>query len=129
VFAYTDKGTFAVGNLAAGAPTVGRNVLFWGDTWSQSNPMSGGSAPNSMKGFVTGTSPPACGASWTSGPGDTGLEPATVPSYTAVIVTSHVAKSGAKISGDTVHVVVVRTTAYGPVPTKPGKGSIVGVVC
>jgi len=52
-----------------------------------------------------------------------------VPSYTAVIVTSHVAKSGAKISGDTVHVVVVRTTAYGPVPTKPGKGSIVGVVC
>jgi hypothetical protein len=82
-----------------------------------------------MKGFVTGTSAPACGASWTSGAGDTGLEPATVPSYTAVIVTSHVAKSGAKISGDTVHVVVVRTTAYAPVPTKPGKGSIVGVVC
>jgi hypothetical protein len=24
---------------------------------------------------------------------------------------------------------VVRTTAYAPVPTKPGKGSIVGVVC
>ena len=107
VFAYTARGSFAIGDLAAGAPTVGRNVLFWGDTWSSSNAMSGGSAPNSMKGFVTSTSAPACGVSWTTGPGDTGLEPTTVPSYMAVIVTSRVAKSGSKISGNTVHVVVV----------------------
>ena len=129
VFAYTSKGTFAIGNVAAGAPTVGRSVLFWGDTWSSSNAMSGGSAPKSMKGFVTRTSAPACGASWTSDPGDTGLEPATVPTYMAVIVTSRVAKSGSKISGNTVHIVVVHTSAYGPTPTKPGRGTIVGVVC
>ena len=48
----------------------------------------------------------------------------------AVIVSSSVTKVGRSISGNDVHVVVVKTNpGYGPQPGKPGTGTIVGVLC
>jgi hypothetical protein len=48
----------------------------------------------------------------------------------AVIVSSHITKRGPVISGDIVHIVLVRTNAgYGPNPGHPGTGTIVGQLC
>jgi hypothetical protein len=44
----------------------------------------------------------------------------------AVIVSSHITKRGPVISGDIVHIVLVRTNpGYGPNPGHPGTGTIV----
>ena len=47
-------------------------VQFWGSDWASQNVLSGGSAPNSFKGFasIISTNPPACGDNWTSTPGN-----------------------------------------------------------
>jgi hypothetical protein len=48
----------------------------------------------------------------------------------AVIVPGTVTKSGSTISGDSVHIVIVKTNAgYGPEPGTPGNGTIVGQLC
>jgi hypothetical protein len=47
-----------------------------------------------------------------------------------VIVTSHAAKSGSRISGNTVHIVVVRVDpGYQPNPGHAGTGTVVIQVC
>jgi hypothetical protein len=47
-----------------------------------------------------------------------------------VIVTSSYSKSGSTISGDTVHIVVVKTDAgYQPNPGHPGTGTVVQQAC
>lgn len=62
-----------------------------------------------FKGYITSQHTPACGAMWTTSPGNSGHPPATVPSYIAVTVTSHVTQDGETITGDTTHVVIVKT--------------------
>ena len=48
----------------------------------------------------------------------------------AVIVASHVTKSGATISGNIVHIVIVHTNSgYSSNPGHVGTGTIVSVVC
>ncbi len=48
----------------------------------------------------------------------------------AVIVISSAAKSGAAISGNTVHIVVVKTgSGYAPDPGHAGTGTVVYQVC
>lgn len=70
------------------------------------------------------------GEQWTSAPGGSSNPAATVPQYMEVIATGQVSKQGATISGDTPHVVVVKTNpGYGPDPSQPGTGTVVAQVC
>ena len=49
-----------------------------------------------------------------------------LPDYMGVIVTSSASKSGQQVSGNTVHVVVVRTDpGYSADPAVPGTGTVV----
>jgi hypothetical protein len=48
----------------------------------------------------------------------------------AVIVTSSAAKSGSAISGNTAHIVIVKTNpGYAPDPGHAGTGTVVSQVC
>jgi hypothetical protein len=129
VFAFLDHGTFAVGN---GNAAIGTAVTFWGAEWAGVNTLSGGPAPASFKGFAgqTTTSPPSCGTSYTARPGNSGNPPTSVPSFMAVAVSSKLKKSGSTITGDIIHIVIVRTDAgYGPNPGHKGTGTIVAQFC
>jgi hypothetical protein len=132
VFAYTAGGSFAVGDQTVGpiSGAAGKSVYFWGSMWAGKNSLSGGAPPSAFKGFADSLAGPACGVDWITSPGDSGLPPAAVPSYLAVIVSSSVTKVGTSISGNDVHVVIVKTNpGYGPQPGTPGTGTIVGVLC
>lgn len=130
VFAYTSGGTFVVGDVTAGAPTLGTAVQFWGAEWAKHNQLSGGPAPSSFKRFEDSSATPSCPLKWTSDPGNSSHPPASVPSYTAVIISSAIGQSGSNISGNTTHVVILATNAgYGPDPGHAGTGTIVGVLC
>jgi len=107
-------------------------LTWWGAQWSKQNALSHGAAPAAFKGFIASvsTTPPGCGATWTTGPGNSPPAPSSVPTYMAVIVTGTVTKSGSTIRGDSVHIVIVKTNAgYGPEPGKPGTGTVVGELC
>ena len=128
VFAFAEGGSFVVGDRATIG--VGPPVLFWGAKWEQNNPMSGGSGPNSFKGFEESAAMPVCGVGWTAHPGNSTPPPATVPSYMAVIVSRSVSKSGSNISGDDVHIVIVKVNpGYGPQPGTPGTGTVEARLC
>ena len=45
------------------------------------------------------------------------------------LVTSKVTKSGSNIFGTVTHLVVVKTSSYGPSPGAGGKGTVVAVIC
>lgn len=83
-------GQFVIGDLVSLAG--GSTVNFWGSQWSRNNPMSGGSGPNSFKGFENSSALPQCGDTWTTRPGNSSNPPATVPGNMAVIVSSYVQK-------------------------------------
>jgi hypothetical protein len=128
VFAFpAGGGDFVVGDRSATGP-----VTFWGAQWAKVNSLSGGAAPASFKGFADSSTPvaPACGGTWTTGPGNSAGPPSAIPSFMAVIVSSATSKAGPVISGNEVHVVVVRTDpGYAPDPGHGGTGTVVGVVC
>jgi hypothetical protein len=129
VFAYTTAGAFVIGDKNYSNVT-GNPVTFWSAQWSQANQLSGGPAPDAFKGFEDGVNPPACDQTWTTTPGNSAGLPATVPAYTAVVVSSTVTKSGRTISGDGFDVVVVRTDpGYGPDPGHAGTGTVVATIC
>ncbi len=58
-------------------------VEFWGSDWARQNVLSGGSAPNSFKGFASTitANPPACGDNWTSTPGNSSDAPGTLTAF------------------------------------------------
>lgn len=127
LFSFLASGSFVIGN---GNSAVGSTVTFWGAQWSSANTLTGGPAPASFKGFATNTSePPANGNTWTCTAGNSSEPPAgPLPVFMAVVVADSVTKSGPTISGDTVHIVVVRVNpGYAPNPGHPGTGTVVAV--
>lgn len=123
------SGAFAIGDQSA---SLGSSVNFWGARWADGNSLSGGSAPNSFKGFAEslGVTPPTCGSTWSTDTGNSSGPPATVPSYVAVLVTSSVAQSGSVVSGTVSEVVVVSTNpGYLNDPGNPGTGTVVAILC
>jgi DNA/RNA endonuclease G (NUC1) len=121
-------GVFVIGDNVG--LTNGATVYFWGSQWSQNNPISGGSAPNSFKGFENSSAQPACGGSWATSSGGSSNPPPTIPQYMAVIVSSSINKNGSVISGDIKKIVIVQTNpGYGPSPGHPGTGQIVAILC
>ncbi len=130
-FAYTQGGSFVVGDGSVGpiGSSIGKSVSFWGAQWSGSNALSGGVAPAAFKGFANDPTLPRVGVSWSSEPGNSDPPPATVPSFTAMIVSSSIVKSGKVIRGDDVHIVIVQTApGYAPNPGHPGTGTIAAVL-
>jgi CSLREA domain-containing protein len=128
VYGLATGGAFVVGDKSATG-----SVFFWGAQWAQwakNNSLSGGTAPSSFKGFVDGATLPACGFNWTTDPGSSSHPPATIPAYMAVIVSSSITQSGSLVSGNAVHVVIVKTKpGYAPDPGHPGTGTVVAVIC
>jgi uncharacterized repeat protein (TIGR01451 family) len=120
------NGAFVVGDNSATG-----NVYFWGSQWASLNNLSSGAAPSSFKGFAKQPGSPSCGASWSTDPGNSAPPPAgPLPSYIAVIVTSKSTKSGSQISGNIVHIVIVKVNAgYTTDPGHPGTGTVVATVC
>jgi len=129
VFGTSMGGNFVIGDQDS---TVGTPVTFWGAQWAKINGLSGGPAPRSFKGFEDSPgSVAACGINWTTDPGNSTPPPdGPLPSFMAVIVSSSVSMSGSTISGDTMHVVVVRTNpGYDSNPGHRGTGTVVASVC
>jgi hypothetical protein len=129
VFAFAPGGgSFVIGdeNSATGTP-----VTFWGAKWWKNNSLSGGSAPPSFKGFAEEPTTPSCGTGWGADPGNSTPPPnGPLPADMGVIVSSKVTKSGSQISGDTVHIVVVKTNpGYKPNPGHAGTGTVEAQVC
>lgn len=119
------------GTFVAGDKSASGTITFWGAQWSKLNALGGGPAPSAFKGFAVSSSTPACGATWSTDPGNSSPPPAgPLPAYMAVIVTSKATKHGSQISGDTVAVVIVRTNAgYRGDPGHAGTGTVVATLC
>jgi hypothetical protein len=128
IFRTATGGNFVIGDKSAG---IGKSVNFWGPKWWSMNSLSGGSGPASFKGFEDSPATAGCGTNWTTDPGNSTPPPAgPLPAYMAVIVSSKVSKSGPTISGNTVHVVVVKTNAgYAPSVGHAGTGTVVATIC
>ena len=126
LFAFLAQGSMIIGDLDAPS---GTSVQFWGATWSTVNSLSGGSAPDSFKGFAD-NSLQSCGGSWSTRPGNSSKPPATLPSYMGVIASSAAVQSGSTISGTGPIIVVVKTNpGYSANPGHPGTGTVVAVYC
>jgi hypothetical protein len=102
-----------------------------GRRWWKLNSLSGGAAPSAFKGYALNPAAPGCGVNWSTDPGNSAPPPAgPLPAYMAVIVTSSTSKSGSQISGNTTHVVIVRTNpGYDPNAGHAGTGTVVATVC
>jgi hypothetical protein len=123
-------GSFVIGDNGTHSWSV-NTVTFWGAQWAKDNSLSGGKAPNSFKGFAENPTTPTCGAVWSADPGNSTPPPAgPLPDFMAVIVTSSADQSGSTISGNIVHIVIVKTNpGYEPNPGHAGTGTVVAVVC
>ncbi|HYM62590.1 MAG TPA: carboxypeptidase regulatory-like domain-containing protein [Thermoanaerobaculia bacterium] len=130
VYAFaTANGSFVIGD---GNAAIGTQATFWGAQWSRLNTLSGGAAPDSFKGFANraSTTPPSCGGTWTTDPGNSSNPPDTVPAYLGVFVSSTITKSGSTISGNIQKMVVVKTNpGYAPNPGHAGTGTVLAVIC
>jgi hypothetical protein len=129
---FASGGAFVVGDVTVGpvATSTGKAVNFWGAQWAKNNTLSAGGQPSSFKGFEGQPAVPACGGTWTTDPGGSNSTPPTIPTYMLVVVASSAVTNGSAVSGDVVHIVVVRTDpGYGPQPSQPGTGTIVAVFC
>jgi uncharacterized repeat protein (TIGR01451 family) len=128
VYAVSAGGNFVIGDLNA---AVGTNVTFWGAQWWKLNSLSGGAAPAAFKGFEDTPAAPGCGTNWTTDPGNSTPPPAgPLPAYMAVLVSSSISKSGSTISGNTPHIVIVKTNAgYDANPGHAGTGTVFAQVC
>ena len=128
-------GTFLDGSfvIADRSAVLNGHVEFWGAQWAKHNHPSLGAAPNAFKGYAddTTTTPPACGDTWTARPGNSSKPPAgPLPTDMVVIVSSKVTQKGSTISGNILHLVVVKVNpGYAPNPGHAGTGKVEGVVC
>jgi hypothetical protein len=121
-------GSFVIGDKNG---AIGAHVLFWGAQWWKQNSLSGGTAPASFKGFALRPSQPSCGTNWSTDPGNSAPPPnGPLPPDMGVIVSSKITQSGAQISGNAQHIVVVKTDrGYQPNPGHPGTGTVEAQVC
>jgi len=120
-------GAFVISDLK---DVSGGQVYWWGAQWWKKDLLSTGLAPAAFKGFEKSNLSPWCGQTWTTRPGNSPPPPRTVSTSMLVIVSSHITKKGAVISGDIVHIVQVTTRpGYGPNPGHPGTGTIVTQLC
>ena len=128
VFQWTDGGNFVIGS---GNAAIAGTATFWGSQWSTANTVGAGAAPDSFKGFSNAPAgPTTCGATWDSSGGNSPPPPSGLPSYTAMLVTDSVTKSGPTITGTKPSIVVVRTNpGYGPSPGKAGTAEVLAVLC
>ncbi|MEO6795571.1 MAG: Ig-like domain repeat protein [Candidatus Dormibacter sp.] len=127
VFDVLPSGAFVVSTEAVAA---GHLVTFWSSQWAGLNPLRGGAAPSSFKGFASATTGSDCSASWSSRPGNSATPPSSLPAYMAVIVAGTASKSHSTVTGNTTLIVIVKTDAgYAADPGHSGTGTIVGVVC
>lgn len=123
-------GAFVIADTSA---VLNGHVEFWGAQWAKNNHPSGGAAPNAFKGFAntTTTTPPTCGDTWTARAGNSSKPPARpLPTDMVIIVASKVTQKGSTISGNILHLVVVKVNqGYAPNPGHAGTGKVEGVVC
>ena len=127
VGSFPSNGAFVIGDRSA---VLGSHVTFWGARWASQNALSGGRAPSAFKGFEGGSQPTACTGHFSAEPGGSGDPPRTIPNLMMVLVTSHVSRSEEELTGDVVHIVVVKTDpGYAPEPGFPGTGTVVGQIC
>jgi PKD domain-containing protein len=129
IFAFAPGGgSFVIGDNNRANGTA---VTYWGAQWSKQNSLSGGGAPASFKGFAKSPDTPACGTGWSTDPGNSAPPPAgPLPAFMGVIATSSAGQSGSQISGDTPHIVVVKTNAgYSTNPGHAGTGTVVAQAC
>ena len=128
VFCVVADGNFVIGDKNA---AVGTAVTFWGAQWWKLNTLSGGPAPAAFKGFENEPAAATCGTYWSTDPGNSPPPPpGPLPAYMAVLVASSISKSGPTISGNTPHVVVVKTNpGFAPDPGHSGTGTVVGQIC
>ena len=128
IFGLPAGGSFVIGD---GGQAIGHSVTFWGAQWSKANELTAGDAPAAFKGFVETSAAVGCGASWSTAPGNSASPPGgPLPSYMAVVVSSSIRKSGAAISGDTVHMVVVKTDPGAAAGSgRAGTGTVVAEIC
>ncbi len=133
VFAFPSRGAFDLGDLSVAGAGPFTTLTWWSSQWWLKNSLSGGQAPPAFKGFaasVTPSSPPACGGSWTTKPGNSPPPVGNVPSLMGVLVSSTVTSSGSTISGNIPKIVVIRTDpGYGMSPGHEGTGTIVATYC
>ena len=126
LFAYPTGGNFVIGNNST-AP--GAHVNFWGAQWAKNNRITG-TPPDAFKGFEDNPAIPVCGGTWASRPGNSSNPPIAIPTYMAVIVSTHVDQNGSTITGDVQHVVIVATdSGYAGDPGHDGTGTIVATLC
>jgi hypothetical protein len=136
VFAFgTSSGaTFVIGDMTAPplAPPL-NHVTWWSSQWAKLNPMTGGPAPASMKGFAGFEDMPVipqCSGTYSTDTGNSSPPPQTVPDYMGVIVSSHITQNGSVITGDIKEIVIVKNDpGYGPSPGQAGTGTVVAIVC
>jgi len=128
VYGFSSGGNFVIGDQNS---ATGTSVTFWGAQWWKLNSLSGGTAPAAFKGFEDTPAAVRCGVNWSADPGNSTPPPTgPLPPYMAVIVSSSVGKAGPRISGDTVHMVVVKTDpGYAPNPGHAGTGTVVAQIC
>jgi len=128
-FATSSGATFVIGDLTA---TPFNHVTWWSSQWAALNPMSGGPAPASMKGFAGFEDFPAvptCNGSYTTDTGNATPPPQTVPTYMGVIVSSKITQNGSVITGNIVAIVIVKNDpGYAPSPGHTGTGTIVAII-
>ena len=128
VFTWTPGGNFVIGD---GSDTVGATATFWADDWNLKNIVSGGQAPSAFKGFAN--NPPGkttCGGTWSTSGGNSPPPPGAMPTYTAMLSTDRVTKSGKIIIGTKPSIVIVRVNpGYSPSPGKTGTAEVLGVLC
>jgi hypothetical protein len=121
---------FVIGD---GSAVSGLPVQFWGAQWSQNNLLSGGSAPDSFKGYadVVVSDPNSdCSGTFTTWPGNSSEPPATISSPIDVLVVTSVTKSGPVISGTYVDILeVVPNPGYEADPGHAGIGVVIGSAC
>jgi hypothetical protein len=132
IFAFPSRGAFVLGDQTVAAAAPSTTLTWWSSSWSSLNSLSGGPVDTSFKGFagVPSSSPPACGGTWTTGPGNSPPPVSGIPAYMGTLVASSVTKSGNVFSGNITKIVVVRTNpGYSTSPGHNGTGRVVATYC
>jgi hypothetical protein len=137
VFAFPSRGAFVLGDTTVATATPDTTISWWSNTWQLRNSLTGGSAPDSFKGFAASvttlpTTSPAdsCGTTFLTKVGSSAPPTGEVPKYMGVIVASKVTKAGPNINGVWGRIVVVKTdSGYAPNAGHPGTGRIIATFC